>query len=223
MKVFSITAILAWTMLLSAPGLAQGAEQGGKAAIDGWGKLKFGMSVQQAVAAMPDLNLKSEACTTQIARNGCHVAFPLTKPVSINGLDLMLTDMKFDRYNRLSVVILKLFEDSKEPNPVVRHGRCEEYYLRLLHPLEKKYGAFVSVIKNEKGSDYFTLKSTTNKQASDRYNQSLMGSPAITYGPHIQLEAYAPSATCALTLIYASNPPAPEAAPENTVNAEDLL
>lgn len=121
--------------------------------IDGWGKLKFGMSVQEAIDAMPEAELTTgQDCTPEnIIKKGCLLS-PLSpaekryivnadpsyhyKPI-IEGLPFDLR-INFDRFNRLYQVNLSYYE------PGVNQSDCKSYMNRTIEGLEKRYGVLHS-------------------------------------------------------------------------------
>jgi len=244
MNPVSFSTIMAGAILLGIAGAAaQGPEQVTKAAIEGWGTLKFGISVQQAKTVMPDLNLNHPECTTQISRNGCTVLYPLSAPIIIDGLDLKLKSLQFDRHDRLIEIVLEYNQPVPVPGLEAKQGVCEENYLRILRPLEAKYGRLTAprmppdvatsrdykptpgggYYRSVKGGDFFVLRVINNEQEAEQRLQSRMSNPAITYGPVLDLGAFmATTGICTLTITYASKPPAPENT-ENAEKVEDLL
>lgn len=120
--------------------------------IDGWGKLKFGMSAQEAVKAMPEaeLAIRQECKPENIIKKGCLLS-PLTVAekkftvsggssyyrATIEGLQFDLT-INFDRFNRLYQVNLNYNEQG------VESGTCKKFMHRTIEGLEKRYGVLHS-------------------------------------------------------------------------------
>lgn len=129
------------------------------APIDGWGKLKFGMSVQEAVEAMPEAELAAwpNCIAENIIKNGCFLS-PLTPAAkrgivgadpnyyyraTIEGLAFNLR-IDFDRFNRLYNVHLDYFENDGVTTNRVNKNTCIKFLHRTIEGLEKRYGVLQS-------------------------------------------------------------------------------
>lgn len=139
--------------MVASPVLAQDAPVAPSAAaavIDGWGPLKFGMSVAEAKAAS-DMAWDPMFCTNQqeIALKGCSLWADFGQKygngakrldyytVTIDGMRFQ-PQLNFDRWGRLQEIRLEFRED------VDGIQTCQAYFLRTMDNLERRYGRFAS-------------------------------------------------------------------------------
>lgn len=103
--------------------------------IDGWGALKFGMLLDDALAAtdIPWETFTLTKCRENMARNGCMISsrYSPEYQITIDGMGFEPA-MSFDRWGRLTAFSLTFFEDV---------WGCEDYFVRTLDNLEARYGA----------------------------------------------------------------------------------
>ena len=103
--------------------------------VDGWGPLKFGMLLDDALAAtdIPWEQFTLTKCREEMARDGCLISSRYTPKytVTIDGMGFE-PQMVFDRWGRLTSITLRFYEDV---------WNCEDYFIRTLDNLEARYGA----------------------------------------------------------------------------------
>jgi len=158
------TAMVAMLLLLPLPALAQNAPVTTPAAatvIDGWGPLKFGMTMEQAAAAVPNMPFLNPCPREQLAKDGCIVSVQKKGAVTIVGLPLTPL-LDFDRFDRLYGITL--IYDGNDPDT------CTAYLARVIAALEAQYGVLQDSItrspnwegtmhKSAGGSEYFLSES----------------------------------------------------------------
>lgn len=129
MKIFPfLSALACLSILTAAPAVA--AEK-----VDGWGKLKFGMALDEAVRASPEIGWPENVCVDGLP---CTIK-PDSDYVAIIGGIGFVPEMAFDRFGRLVQVALR--HNTFLPPPEGETD-CWGRFNRTVNGLEKRFGTF---------------------------------------------------------------------------------